>query len=143
MSGRTFQFPLDPVLQLRTRAVDDAREALARAVRARTDAEAALASAETALAAHGSQAAVRVTAWDLGGVAARHVVGVRAAGAARRVLDRCRSSETRARRALAETVRAHEAVATLRTEAAEAHRAERARVEGAALDDLAVLRHAA
>lgn len=142
MSGRSFRFALDPVLQLRERAVETARAVLARATQARMDAQAALARAEAALMADPAPLRTQ-TVRSLGGAAAHRASSVWEAAELRRAVERATASETRARRALAETLRAQEALATLRSEAADAHRADAARAEIVALDDLAAVRRAA
>ncbi len=139
MPGSSFHFVLSPVLQLRDRAVESARSALGRSVGARAQAEAVLADAEAALAARladedGGARTVR----QLGGAVAYRTGLARAVDAARRDLDRLRVAEQRAQRDLADAFRQREALATLRAEAADAHRAETLRAQTALLDDLAL-----
>ena len=141
---RPFRFALDPVLQLRARAVEIAQAALARAVQTKAEAEAALARSEASLATQAeAPPATSQTARSLGGAAVHRVASVWEAADRRRVLERAVAAESRARRALAETLRAQEALTSLRAEAADAHHARVARAEVSALDDLATLRHAA
>ena len=144
MPGRSFRFALDPVLQLRARAVETARVALSRAVQARAEAQAALERAEAALVAQAeAPPATTHTARSLGGAAVHRVASVWEAADLRRGVERAAAAEARARRALAQTLRAQEALTTLRAEAADAHRARTARAETVALDDLATIRRAA
>lgn len=141
MTGTSFRFALTPVLQMRDRAVEAAQDALGRAVRARRAAEVALAAAEAPDAA--ADAAPPRTVWQLSSASAHREVQASALAAARRALTRAANAEHAARRALGDAVRAHEALLALRAEAADAHRAETARVEGNALDDLALIARAA
>ncbi len=143
MSAGRFQFALSPALQLRRRTVDASRDALARAVRARTVAEAALADAEAALAGSLATDGAPRTAGQFGGAAAHRSGLAQGVRSARQAADRLRTDETRARRALATALRAHEALVTLRDEAADAHRVEAHRREIAGLDDLATAGRAA
>ena len=140
----SFRFALDPVLQLRARAVETAQTALTRAVQTRAEAEAEVARSEASLVTQAAAPpAGPQTARALGGAGVHRVASVWAAADRRRALERAVAAEGRARRALAETLRAQEALTSLRTEAADAHRARVARAEVSALDDLATLRHAA
>lgn len=137
MPTRPFQFALTPVLQIRERAVDAAREALGRAVDARAAAEAAVAQAEGRLHDGLAAGAGGRTARQLGHAAAHRDRLARSVAEARRAADRLRADEVRARRALADAIRQHEALDGLREEAAHDHRLHALRVETAALDDLA------
>jgi len=132
-----FQFALSPVLQLRERAVEAAQEELGQTVRARAEAEAAVETAAAAFAEHVAAGAKGRTVRQLGHAATHRDSLARQLEAARRVADRLRADETRARRALADTLREREALTVLRTEAADAHRANAHRIEVAALDELA------
>ena len=135
MTGRSFRFPLTPVLQLRDRAVESAREALGAARADRRGAEAALAAAETAAQAAptGSQTARSFQAAD----AHRARLG-RARADAERALDGVREAERQVQRRLAAAVRHREALAVLRDQAADAHRAGALRAETVRLDDAAL-----
>jgi flagellar export protein FliJ len=139
MAGTVFRFDLDPVLQVRDRAVDAAREALGRAVRERAAQEAALGEVDRALAALLASGGAQ-TVRDFGAVAAHRAEAARSLAGARCALDRRRAAEAAARRALADALRQREALGVLRDEAAAAHRAEAARAEAATLDDLATTR---
>ena len=137
MSGRSFRFPLSPVLQLRERAVEAAREALGAARADRQRAEDALAQAEAALAAHGGVAGGQ-TAHRLQTDAAHRAHLARTRTDAGRALGRLRDAEGQSQRALAAAVRGREALAVLRDQAADAHRADALRAETQVLDDAAL-----
>ncbi|PAP75766.1 flagellar FliJ family protein [Rubrivirga marina] len=137
MPTRPFQFALTPVLQIRERAVDAAREALGRAVDARASAEADVARAEARLEDGLAAGGNGRTARQLGHAAAHRGGLARTVAEARRAAERLRADEARARRALADAIRQHEALDGLREEAARDHRLHALRVETAALDDLA------
>lgn len=141
--SRRFQFALDPALQFRERVADAARDALGRAIRARREAETALATAEADVAEGLAVRAQPGTAAHLGGASAHRGRLARTAAAARRALDLRRAEEAAARAALADAVRALEALVALRSEAADAHRADAARRDTARLDDLAAAGRAA
>ncbi|WP_420456791.1 hypothetical protein [Rubrivirga sp.] len=143
MSAGRFQFALSPALQLRTRAVDAARQALVRAARARAVAEATLARAEADLAGSLAADASPRTARQFGGASSHRSSLARAARSARQTADRLRTDETHARRALATALRAQEALVTLRDQAADAHRVRAHRREIAGLDDLTTAGRAA
>ena len=132
----SFQFELDPVLQMRERSGEAAREALGRAVRARRLAEAEAARAQAALKPLAAEA-LPPTARSFRVAAAYRDERVRAEAEARARVARCQADEDRARRALAEAVLEHEALDGLRSEAATDHRVHRMRTETALLDDLA------
>ena len=139
MAGTVFRFDLDPVLHVRDRAVEAAREGLGQAVRARAAQEAALEEVDRALGAllaSGAGGTVR----EIGVAAARRDGAARSLAVARRELDRRRAAEVGARRALADALRQREALGVLRDEAAAAHRTEAARTEAARLDSLATAR---
>ncbi len=143
-----FQFDLSPVLQLRERAVDAAREALGQAVHARAEAEGAENRARAALAdglaADGLAAdGPTRTAAQFGASSAHRRDLARAVGTAGRTAARLQAEEHGARRALAAALREQEALATLRAEAAADHQARALRLETAALDDLATAGRAA
>lgn len=135
MSGRSFRFSLSPVLQLRDRAVESAQTALGAAQADRRGAEAVLAQAETAErpAPTGGQ-----TAHTLRAAAAHRERLDRARTDAERALDRVRETERQVRRTLAVAVRDREALAALRDEAADAHRADALRADVLRLDDVAL-----
>lgn len=139
MPGTPFRFALSPVLQLRDRSVDVARDALGRAVRQRWAGEEALADAEAAVASRlAMDTAGASTARQLGGAAAHRESLARMFDTTRKEVVRLREAEQRAQRALATAMREREAIETLRSEAAEAHRTVAHRAEVATLDDLAI-----
>ncbi len=135
MAGRSFRFSLSPVLQLRERAVDDSREALGLIRADRRQAESAL--AEATEAAHRAPTGGG-TAHSLRAAAAHRSTLSRARTDAERALDRLRESERQRQRQLAAAVREREALAVLRDQAADAHRADALRHETARLDDVAL-----
>lgn len=137
MAGRSFRFSLSPVLQLRERAVESAREALGAARADRRGAETALAEVEAAVATHREMSSGR-TARSLQAAAVHRERLGRACTEAEQALDRLRHAERQTQHALAEAVRGREALAVLRDEAADAHRADALRQETAALDDIAL-----
>jgi flagellar export protein FliJ len=137
MPTRPFQFALAPVLQIRERAVDAAREALGRAVDARAAGESAVRRAEARLAEGLVGGDTGRTVHQLGSAAAHRDGLARAVAEARQAAERLRAAEARARRALGDAIRQHEALDGLRQEAARDHRLHALRVETAALDDLA------
>lgn len=139
MARSRFHFPLDPVLRLRERSVDTAREALGAAVSARVAAE-----AHAARAAEAFDAALvpsdTTTVAAFGGHAAHRDRLRRAEASAVAAFERAQIDESAARTSLAAALRQHQAVDALRDEAAETHRADTARAEIADLDELASLR---
>ena len=149
MAGSSFRFALAPVLQLRDRAVERAQAELGHAVDARKSAEAAVREATHALdASLGGAAGGPLTVHQLGGAAAHREVRARTLAEAGQALDRCAAAEATAKRALGAALRQREAIVTLRTEAADAHRVEAIRSDAARLDDIATgrvasARHAA
>lgn len=138
MPRRRFQFDLSPVLGLRARAVDQAREALGRAVQARLDAQAAL---DHARALSATAPTTPQTVAQLGGAAIHRTALARACETAERTLSAARVREQTARRALADAICDHEALLSLRTQAADAHRARALKAEASALDDIAIAGH--
>lgn len=139
MARSRFRFPLDPVLRLRERSVDSARETLGSAVGTRRAAEADAARAGQAIGATLAPTETTTVA-ALGGQAAHRDRLRRAEAAALAAAERARIQENAARAALAAALRQHQAVDSLRDAAVETHRADAARAEIAELDDLATLR---
>lgn len=137
MSRRPFDFALTPVLDLRARAVETARAALAEAVRARSAAEDAVAQADAQLAESLVVPEVR-TARHLGGAALHQTSLAQAADAARQALARAVADERAARRTLAKVMCDHQALLSLHHAAADTHRVRALRAEAAVLDDLAL-----
>ena len=149
MAGSSFRFELAPVLQLRNQAVELAQAELGRRIDARKEAEAAVRDATEALNASldGAAAGPR-TVHQLGGAAAHREVRARTLAEAIQTLDRRAAAAAAAKRALGTALRQREALVTLRTEAADAHRVEATRSDAARLDDIATgrvasARHAA
>ncbi|WP_412069070.1 hypothetical protein [Rubrivirga sp. IMCC43871] len=139
MARSRFRFPLDPVLRLRERSVDTARETLGTAVATRRTAEAIADRAAQAFdAALAPTDTTTVAAF--GGQAAHRDRLRRAEAATAAAAERALADEREARTALASALRQHQAVDALRDAAAETHRADAARAEIAELDDLATLR---
>ena len=144
MAGSSFRFELAPVLQLRDRAVERAQAELGRTIDARQQAEAAVREAREALADSMGDAPDRpLTVHQLGGAAAHREVRARTLAEAVQALERRTAAEAAAKRALAAALRQREALVTLRTEAADAHRVETIRSDAARLDDIATGRVAA
>jgi len=138
MARLPFRFDLDPVLALRERAVEAARDALVRTVRRRADAEAALARAQADHADHlAAPGATAQTAAQLSGSAAHRHGLSQAVEEARRGVALAATDERRARHALTDALRQREALTLLRTEAVQTHRADALRAEIVAMDDLA------
>ena len=78
---------------------------------------------------------------QLGGAAIHRTALARARETAERAVRAAEVREHDARRALADAICSHEALLSLRTEAADAHRVRAGRLEAAVLDDLSVTRH--
>lgn len=137
MPGSSFRFDLAPVLQLRERAVELAQETLGHATQHRKDCEAQVRTATAALdASLDLSGTAPRTVHQLGGAAAHREVLARTLSDAIRNLEHSRTAEDTARRQLGEALREREALDTLRSEAADAHRTQRLRSETARLDDL-------
>ncbi|GAB5537431.1 MAG: hypothetical protein Rubg2KO_36800 [Rubricoccaceae bacterium] len=140
MAGSSFRFELAPVLQLRERAVELAQEALGRAIRHRKDRENRVRAVTDTLNASLDVDTAPQTVSQLGGAAAHREVLARSLSDALRDLERSQASEEAARRQLGKAMRDHEALKTLRTEAADVHRTEALRSEATRLDDLIISR---
>ena len=136
MAGSSFRFELDPVLQLRERAVEIAQGALAHAIQHRKDREADVRTATASLDASLDVGTAPRTVHQLGGAAAHREVPARSLSEAIQDLELSQAAETTARHQLGQALRKHEALNTLRTEAADNHRTQALRSETARLDDL-------
>ena len=136
MPARPFRFALDPALGLRERAVESARVALVDARRQRAEADAALAAAQAVL--DGGVSRSGPTAHHFALAAAHRAALGQARDRAAALAARRADAEGRARAALAEALRRHQALETLRDEAAAEHRADALRADLLTLDDLAL-----
>lgn len=140
MRGNRFHTTLAPVQLLRDREADAARETLGQAVRARSAQENAVAEAESALRLSLLTPTATAAAWRFRAEAYHRGAAVSALADARRELDQRRTDEAASRQALAGATRRQEAILDLRQSAEADLRADRARRELIALDDLATSR---
>lgn len=140
MRGNRFHTTLAPVQLLRDREAETARESLGQAVRARSEQEGAVADAASALQKTLSLPALTGAAWRFRAEAQHRGAAVLALADAQRELDELRAHEAASRRALAGATRRQEAILDLRQTSEAAQRADRARRELLALDDLATSR---
>lgn len=136
MPGSSFRFELAPVLQLRERAVEVAQNVLTHAIQTRRANEVRVRNATAALDASLDVGSEPRTVHQLGGAAAHREGLARSLTEAIRDLELSQAAEATARRQLGQAMRDREALVTLRTEAADVHRAEALRSETARLDDL-------
>ena len=140
MRGNRFHTTLAPVQLLRDREADAARETHGRALRARFQQESAVAEAESALRDRLGLPATTAAAWRFRAEAHHRGAAVAALSDARRELTRLQADEAASRQALANATRRQEAIQDLRASAEADQRADRARRELSALDDIATSR---
>ncbi|MEM1117991.1 MAG: hypothetical protein AAF845_01795 [Bacteroidota bacterium] len=140
MSGNRFHKTLAPVQLLRDREAEAARDAFGSAIQARTKQEEAVAEAESALEARLHATAMTAAVWRLRADAEHRTAAHAALAEARQQLRHRLDAEAASRRDLAGATMRQEAILDLRASAQKAARAERARRETMALDDIAASR---